>query len=74
VFRRLKQGQGKRAVDSEPEVSVDSNEVRYTFEGEYWNDELHDYRFRIDDRCFGQDLFSGGEVPPAAAKPPVGAK
>jgi hypothetical protein len=69
VFRRLKQGQGKRAVDADPPVRADSHEVRYAFEGEYWNDELHDYRFRIEDRCFGQDLFVGGDDPNPRASP-----
>ena len=57
VFRRLKQGKGKKAVDVEPDVPLGSREVYYRFDGEYWNDELHDYRFRIDDRCFAEELF-----------------
>jgi hypothetical protein len=25
--------------------------VAFTFEGEYWNDELRDYRYSINSRC-----------------------
>lgn len=57
VFRRLKKGNGKAVVDNEAPVPLGSREVYYRFDGEYWNDELHDYRFRIDNRCFGGELF-----------------
>lgn len=58
VFRRLKKGNGKAVVDNEAPIPLGSREVYYRFDGEYWNDELHDYRFRIDNRCFGSELFS----------------
>jgi tetratricopeptide (TPR) repeat protein len=57
VFRRLKEGKGKKVVDIEADIPLGSREVYYRFDGEYWNDELHDYRFRIDDRCFAEELF-----------------
>ncbi|MBI1947394.1 MAG: hypothetical protein HYS27_16995 [Deltaproteobacteria bacterium] len=57
VFRRLKKGRGKKVVDQEAPVPLGSRQVYYRFDGEYWNDELHDYRFRIDNRCFGEELF-----------------
>lgn len=58
VFRRLKSGTGKRiAVDEDPPVPLSSDDIYYQFDGEYWNDELHNYRFRIDNRCFGERLF-----------------
>ena len=61
VFRRVKQGTGKTVAEPEPEVPVGSRQVYYRFEGEYWNDELHDYRYRIDDRCFGTRLIDPAE-------------
>jgi hypothetical protein len=38
-------------------IPLGSRDVYYRFNGEYWNDELHDYRFRIENRCFGEELF-----------------
>lgn len=58
VFRRIKKGTGKRVVDNEAPIPLGSREVYYQFNGEYWNDELHDYRYRIDNRCFGEELFT----------------
>jgi len=57
VFKRLKKGTGKKVVDDEPPIPLGSRKVYYRFEGEYWNDELHDYRFRIENRCFSEELF-----------------
>jgi len=57
VFRRIKKGTGKKIVDEEPPIPLGSKEVYYEFDGEYWNDELHDYRFRVENRCFGERLF-----------------
>jgi hypothetical protein len=58
VFQRLKQGRGKKVVDQEAAIPLGSRQVYYRFDGEYWNDELHDYRFRIDNRCFAEELFT----------------
>lgn len=57
VFRRLREGRGKKVASVEPDIPLGSREVYYRFDGEYWNDELHDYRFRIDDRCFAEELM-----------------
>lgn len=57
VFKRVKEGQGKKVVEIEKPIPLASDDVYYLFEGEYWNDELHNYRFRIEDRCFGKELF-----------------
>jgi tetratricopeptide (TPR) repeat protein len=57
VFRRVKRGAGKAVADVQAPIPLGSREVYYRFNGEYWNDELHDYRFRIDNRCFGEELF-----------------
>jgi hypothetical protein len=29
----------------------------YPFDGEFWNDELHDFRFFIEDRCFSEERW-----------------
>jgi tetratricopeptide (TPR) repeat protein len=57
VFRRVKKGSGKTVAEVLPPIPLGSREVYYRFEGEYWNDELHDYQYRIDNRCFGEELF-----------------
>ena len=58
VFRRLKKGTGKKTVvDNDPPIPLGSRDVYYRFNGEYWNDELHNYRFRVENRCFGERLF-----------------
>lgn len=58
VFKRLKRGEGNKARQApEKPIPVGSSNVYYIFDGEYWNDELHDYRFRIESRCFGEELF-----------------
>lgn len=57
VFRRLKQGEGRKDLPPpEKPVPLGSRDVYYIFDGEYWNDELHDYRFRVESRCFGEGL------------------
>jgi hypothetical protein len=33
------------------EAAAEGDELRFRFEGEYWNDELRDYRFEMQDRC-----------------------
>jgi hypothetical protein len=57
VFRRIKKGTGKLVADVQTPIPLGSRDVYYRFNGEYWNDELHDYRFRIENRCFGEELF-----------------
>ena len=48
--------QRKDLPPPERPIPLGSRDVYYVFDGEYWNDELHDYRFRIETRCFGEDL------------------
>jgi hypothetical protein len=57
VFRRLKKGTGKKVADEQKPIPLGSDDVYYPFDVEYWNDELHNYRFRIKNRCFGGELF-----------------
>ena len=57
VFRRLNKGKAKASVANEAPIPLGSRDVYYRFDGEYWNDELHNYRFRIDNRCFGEELL-----------------
>jgi hypothetical protein len=49
-FKRIKKGSvpSAPAVKDEPVLPV---EVAYVFDGEYWNDELKDYRLFLPSRC-----------------------
>jgi hypothetical protein len=42
---------GSRLVGPEEEAALRASEVGFHFDGEYWNDELRDYRFSIKSRC-----------------------
>lgn len=59
VFRRIKKGTGDKIVrlPPDPRVPFGGQQVYYRFNGEYWNDELHSYQYRIESRCFASRLF-----------------
>ena len=44
--------QGRRTAEEALIIPYDSANVYYEFDEEYWNDELHSYRFFIVNRCF----------------------
>jgi hypothetical protein len=53
MYARLKRG---KAVTDAPKPDVVSpDEVVYPFDGEYWNDELHDFHLFITSRCLEQE-------------------
>lgn len=49
LYERVKKS-GAAKVAPEP-IEVKEGQVGFAFEGEYWNDELRDYRFRLESRC-----------------------
>ena len=58
VFRRVPAATRRSQLTERPKPPpFGSREVHYVFDGEYWNDELHDYQVSIDDRCFAEGLF-----------------
>ncbi|MBI5495913.1 MAG: hypothetical protein HY904_12890 [Deltaproteobacteria bacterium] len=58
VFRRVPQAARRtRIPERDKPAPFGSREVHYLFDGEYWNDELHDYQVSIEDRCFAEGLF-----------------
>jgi len=58
VFRRVPQAARRTTVPQrEKAAAFGSRQVHYIFDGEYWNDELHDYRVAIEDRCLSEGLF-----------------
>lgn len=56
IYKRIKgtptQKEGKR--ESIPYADLN---VYYEFDGEFWNDELHNFRFFIEDRCFSEERW-----------------
>ncbi len=52
IFKRLKVEGAKRTVEEPLVIPFDSSSVYYEFDTEYWNDELHSYKYFINNRCF----------------------
>jgi hypothetical protein len=52
IFKRLKAEGARQAREERLVVPYDSANVYYEFDTEYWNDELHSYRYFITSRCF----------------------
>jgi hypothetical protein len=52
IFKRLKAKQARRSVEEPLIVPYDSAYVYYEFDTEFWNDELHSYKFFVTSRCF----------------------
>jgi hypothetical protein len=49
LYERVKRG--TKLSQPEEDVPPTESEVAFRFEGEYWNDELRDYRFSLKSRC-----------------------
>ena len=52
IFKRLKAEGAKRTVEEPLLIPYDSANVYYEFDSEFWNDELHSYKYFINSRCF----------------------
>ena len=52
IFKRLKAETARQAREEKLVVPYDSANVYYEFDTEYWNDELHSYKYFITSRCF----------------------
>ena len=52
IFKRLKADQARRSTEQGLTIPYDSANVYYEFDEEYWNDELHSYKYFITSRCF----------------------
>ncbi|HVE85775.1 MAG TPA: hypothetical protein VND93_23130, partial [Myxococcales bacterium] len=50
LYERIKRG-SKITKDVE-EPPLERNQVGFPFDGEYWNDELRNYRVSLKSRCF----------------------
>ena len=49
LYERVKRGARLVAPEEDPELA--DSQVGYRFDGEYWNDELRDYRVSLQSRC-----------------------
>jgi hypothetical protein len=49
LYERVKKG--SKPVEPPAEVLLRPEQVGFRFDGEYWNDELKDYRVKINSRC-----------------------
>jgi len=49
LYERVKKG--SKLSTPEKDLELESNDVAFRFDGEYWNDELRDYRFSLKNRC-----------------------
>ncbi len=49
LYERVKRG--AKLVAPEEEAALRATDVGFHFDGEYWNDELRDYRFSLQSRC-----------------------
>ncbi len=56
IYKRIK-GTPTQKEASKQSVPSSGPQVYYAFDGEFWNDELHDFRFFIEDRCFSEERW-----------------
>jgi len=56
IYKRIK-GTPTQKDASKQEIPSSGAQVYYEFDGEFWNDELHDFRFFIEDRCFSEERW-----------------
>jgi len=54
LYERVKKG--SKLATPEKDLQLESNEVAFPFDGEYWNDELRDYRFSLQNRCIEETI------------------
>jgi hypothetical protein len=56
IYKRIK-GSPTQKEAHRQEIPSSGKQVYYRFDGEFWNDELHDFRFFIEDRCFSEERW-----------------
>ncbi len=68
-YKKVKEMYYSASLEGEEETVKDvglpkfSKHTYFTFEGEYWSDELDDYTFFIEDYCDDPEKWLGGDVP-----------
>jgi hypothetical protein len=56
IYKRVKGTPSQHEV-AHQRVPFSGAHVYYTFDGEFWNDELHDLKFFIEDRCYSEERW-----------------
>jgi hypothetical protein len=56
IYKRIKGAPTQKDGKAE-EIPYYGLQAYYEFDGEFWNDELHDFRFFIEDRCFSEERW-----------------
>ncbi len=56
IYKRIK-GTPTEKEAKKDRIPTSGPVVYYEFDGEFWNDELHDFRFFIEDRCFSEERW-----------------
>lgn len=55
IYRRLRQEDARRPTkDDDLDIPMGGDSVYYQFDQEFWNDELPDYDFFVENRCFDE--------------------
>ena len=52
IYRRLKEERARRGTETSIEIPIAGPEAIYPFVGEFWNDEIANFDFLIQNRCF----------------------
>jgi len=56
IYKRIKGVPTKKEARQE-KIPFSDARIYFEFDGEFWNDELHDFRFFITDRCFSEERW-----------------
>jgi hypothetical protein len=56
IYKRLKGAPTQKDARKDA-IPFYGLQVYYEFDGEFWNDEMHDFRFFIEDRCFSEERW-----------------
>ena len=56
IYKRIK-GTPTQKEAKEETIPYAGAQIYYEFDDEFWNDELHNYRFFIEDRCFSEERW-----------------
>jgi hypothetical protein len=56
IYKRIKGAPAEKEAKKD-RIPTSGPLVYYEFDGEFWNDELHDFRFFIEDRCFSEERW-----------------
>jgi hypothetical protein len=56
IYKRIK-GMPLQTEKEKGKIPLSGVRTYFEFDGEFWNDELHNFRFFIEDRCFSEERW-----------------